>query len=136
MTALWPLQVALHERLAGDAGVSALVGQRVFDGLVPTGAALPYVVTGEGTATPYGVLGRAGSTDTITLHVWSAYCGSREVLAIVDAIDAALRLPLVIDGHLSARLRQDFATVLVDTTGDTTLRHAPVRYRIITSEAP
>jgi hypothetical protein len=131
VSALWPLQKAIVQRLKADAALMGRVSG-IHDGEVPQGAAaLPYVVIGAPTEAPAGVLGPRGWSDTLTLHVWSGYDGRKEALEIVALIDAALASPLTLDGHTSARLRQEFLTVLVEDDG---VRHAPVRYRAFTFE--
>lgn len=129
MSALWPVQVALVAALKGAAGVKALLGDpaRVYDGQAPQGAAMPYVVVGDHTETPRNLLARRGWESTITAHVFSAQEGSKEALAVLAAMDAALASPLAVTGHGAARLKPDFSTVLVEQDG---IRHVPVRYRI------
>jgi hypothetical protein len=133
MSALWPVQVAMVTALKAAAGVKALVGDpaRVYDGQAPQGAAKPYIVVGDHTEAPSNALGRLGWSDTITAHVFSDYAGTKEALAVVTAMDAALAAPLTISGHGAARLKPEFGTVLVEDEG---VRHAPRRYRVTTME--
>lgn len=133
MSVLLPLQAALSARLTGDAPLMARV-TAVYDGQAPQSTpespvVLPYVVIGEPTEVPQRPLERAGWSATLTLHVWSNYPGRREALEIADLMDAALAAPLALTGHTSARLKPEFRTVLVEADG---VRHAPVRYRILT----
>lgn len=114
-------------RLKGNAGVGALVGQRIYDGKAPQGAELPYTVVGDQTERPRRAYGRAGYSDTLTVHHFSSYDGSQEVLAMVAATNAALQAPLVLAGFQPARLKPEFTEVVVEEDGT---RHAPVRYRI------
>lgn len=131
MSALWPLQKALATRLKANAPLMARVSG-VHDGEAPQGAALPYIVIGGPTEFPSGVLGPQGFSDTLTVHIWSGYQGRKEALEIAALMDAALVEPLTLEGHTAARLRPEFRTVLVEDDG---VRHAPVRYRILTFEA-
>lgn len=131
-TALWPIQVALVARLKATAGVVALVGQRIYDGEAPQGAARPYIVVGEGTEEPQNAFGSEGLDDTVTCHVFSDYNGRKEAFEIVAAMDAALVTALTITGWGSAHMRPDFATILVEADGT---RHVPRRYRILARKA-
>lgn len=124
---MWPLQVAVVARWKADAGVAAIVGERIFDGLAPQGTPMPYIRVGSKTENGRHVLGGDGWDDTLTADAFSDYPGDKEVLALVTAMKAALREPLEIAGFGSARLRQEFATTLVEEDGK--VRHAPIRYR-------
>jgi hypothetical protein len=124
-------QAAAVARWKADAGVDALVGDRIYDGQAPKGAVLPYVVVGEPTqGRAMESMGGAGSEVTLTCHVWSEYEGSSECLNVVTAMTAAVAVPLTLAGYGERRLREEFVTVLVDTSEEVTRRHAPVRYRI------
>lgn len=105
----------------------AIVGDRVFDGAAPQGAVLPYTVVGDQTERQRRSFGGAGYSDTLTLHHFSGYAGSLEVLNMVKASNAALKEPLVPAGFRAARLKPEFTEVVVEDDGT---RHAPVRYRI------
>jgi hypothetical protein len=131
VSALWPLQTALMTRLKGDPTVSGLVGGRIFDGMAPPTATMPYIVTGEPTEEERGTLGRMGYDQTLTVHVWSRYQGRMQALQIITAMNNALRTPLSLGGHTSTGLRQDFTTVLVEDDG---VRHGYVRYRLFVME--
>ena len=132
MTALWPVQVAAVTRWKADPGVAALVGDRIFDGEAEDGAAMPYVVVGDHTERPQHTLEREGWSATLTAHVFSAYRGSREALAIVAALGAAVKEPLTLEPFGAARLRRDFLDLQVE---DDHTRHALVRYRIFALES-
>ena len=129
MTALLPLQAAIVTALKAHAPLMAVV-TGIHDGQAPQGAAAPYIVVGSATEVPGPTFGRAWS-DTLTLHIWSDYAGRKEALEILDLMDAALASVLVISGHTSAKLRREFAEVLIDPDG---LRHVPARYRVTTWE--
>lgn len=132
MSALLSLQGAVLARLTGDAPLMGRL-QGIYDGAAPQGAPMPFVVLGAPTEGSGNTLDRTGWSDTLTLHVLSDYAGSKEVLELVALMDAALAAPLAMDGHTSTRMRREFLTVLVEDDG---VRHAPVRYRILTFEVP
>jgi hypothetical protein len=103
----------------------------VHDEPAPLAAALPYIEVGASTETPHDVFGRRGSEGTITLSLYSNARTRREALEAADLIDRALRGPLILDGHLAARMRREFREVLIDGSGAT---HVPIRYRYKTFE--
>ena len=126
---LAPIQQALYTRLTSDAGLMADV-TGVYDH-VPEGAAFPYVVLGEATATPQGALDRYGRRSTVTLHVWSAYHGWSEALGIVDHLIRLLDLQtLTVAGHDFVAMRHEQTVTLRDPDED--LRHVACRFAIET----
>lgn len=139
MSALGPLQVALVARLKGDAGVTALVGSRVYDGVAKpdpvTGAAptLPWITVDTLTGVEEGAaLGSVGFGHTVTVHAFASDAqGNKDAFAVAAAFKSALRLPLAIAGHASTRLKVDFETTLEELGK----RHVPVRFRLIALEA-
>jgi hypothetical protein len=135
MSSLWAVQVALVARWKDTAAVTALVGTRIYDGAAPANAVAPYVVVGSKTEAQRRTMARAGFANTVTSHIWSDYNGDKEALAILEAMNDALVSPLVLEGFGAARLKPEFTETLVDRTGDSPLRHVPVRYRIRTQKA-
>ena len=136
MSALASIQAAVVARLESSVPLMALLaGKGVYDGKAPDEdenhlpTPLPYIVVGESTESPVGVLGGAGYTDTLTLHIWSDYPGAKQGLDILALLNAALAAPLTIAGHTQARMKFEFVTTLVEEDG---LRHVPVRYRVFT----
>lgn len=131
MSALWPVQEALVARLQANATLMTKVSG-VFDGEAWEGEPLPYIVVGSSTEAPAHTFGRAGWSDTITVHIWAAGgMARRDALEILDLVDASLADPLAISGHQTARLRREFGEVLTDPDGS---RHVPARYRVTTRE--
>jgi hypothetical protein len=132
--ALWPVQVAAVARWEADAGVEALVGDRIYDGAAPGDTAMPYVVVGSKTAIPVRLFGSQGTEGTLTVHVFSEAAGDDEVLDVLSALVAALDTPLTIDDHTDARLKLEFAETLLENEGERTVRHLPARFRVVTLE--
>lgn len=134
------LQKAMVERLRTDAGVAALIGERIYDGL-PQRSSKPFISIGSKTEVTANVFGTDGWENTITTHVFTgAYPDGTTLtqsddplLRIVEAMHGAFKEPLVIEGHDTAFLRPEFSTTLEEEGGK--VRHAPVRYRILTFEA-
>ena len=132
MSAIGPLQVAVVARLKGDAGVSALVGAKVFDSSAPDGTEVPWITVDSLTGVEEGgSLDRRGYGHTITVHAFhSDLTGNKGVIEVAAAAKAALRTPLSISGHDSTRLRMEFETVLVEPNK----RHANMRFRTLALE--
>lgn len=80
------LQTLIFNLLVGDAGVGALVGDKIYDRPSATVTA-PYVTFGASDYVPDDHECIDGRVETIQLDVWSeAQDGKREAKAIVDAI--------------------------------------------------
>lgn len=130
--ALWPIQVAVYDRLTGDVTLAGKVSG-VYDH-VTEGAGWPYVVIGEATSTARGAHDRFGARSTLTLHIWSTYHGFAEALDIADDL---LRLldhqPLTVAGHDTVYVHHDQTVTLRDPDAD--LRHVVVRLATETEHA-
>ena len=122
---LWPLQVAIKQRLA-----SALTCP-VYD-KVPDGAAMPYVTLGEDTAVDWSTKLEAGQEVTHTLHVWSDYNGMKEAKQIMDTIIQALtETPLTVEGFFVVMARLDMVETMRDPEGH---QHGVIRFRFKVQE--
>lgn len=85
------LQKAFKSILDADAGVGALVGDRIYD-RVPPDAVLPYAAFAEWSAEDAGGDCDVESVTIVqTIRVWSRDVGTGEAKAIVGAIHAALQ---------------------------------------------
>ena len=133
MSALYQLQVAVVARLKGDSGVAALVGAKVFDAAAPDGTAAPWITVDDLTgAEEGGTLEKRGYGHTITVHAFASdLTGNEAVAAVATAAKSALSTALSISGHVAARLKLDFETVLVEPNK----RHANMRFRTLALEA-
>jgi hypothetical protein len=84
--------------------------------------------------TPDDAHGAFGRQTVMTIHVWSEYQGFSEVNAIAYQIQELLdQQPLDIAGARHVATRFEFGQTLVDPD-DRSLRHATLRFRIITSK--
>lgn len=127
------LQKAVYAALAGDAGLGALVGDRIHDG-PPRSLAFPYVTLGDGRATDWSTGTEAGTEHRLQLHTWSRERGKAECWAVLDAIRAALDADLpALDGHALVNLRFEAADVGQDRDGITW--HGVARFRAVTEPA-
>lgn len=130
----WALQLAIHDRLTGDAALLALLGApRVFDH-VPRGAAFPYVTFGAARVDDWSTDEISGASHTIILHVWSRATGRSQALAIVAAItDALARVPLDLDGQRLVLFRHEACDLTRQADGETLL--ATLRFKALTEPA-
>lgn len=133
MSTLRPLYRALMERWKEDAGIAAAVGDSVFEGEAPQGTPRPFIVIATATEVPNNTLGRRGFENTVTAHGWAEKTATRSALDIefemLEAMNAALEAPLVLNDQSTAVLHPEFTAHLVERDGDTSLRHVSVRYR-------
>lgn len=129
----WSLQQAVHTALRGDAALTNLVADRIFDH-VPQGTPFPYIVIGEATAESFDTKTEDGQEQTLTIHSWSRHRGLLEAKEIMAAVTDALdQQSLSIAGHDLVLLRFVFARTLRDPDGLT--RHGVQRFRAITQRS-
>jgi hypothetical protein len=124
------LQKAVHAALVADAGVGALVGDRIFDA-APRVATFPYVTLGDARATDWSTGSEDGSEHRLLLHVWSRERGKAECWAVLAAVGDALHdAALELDGHTLVNLRNEAVDVGIDRDGITW--HGVSRCRAVT----
>lgn len=129
----WALQQAVFSKLTGNASVTALVGQRVYDD-VPENATFPYIVVGESWASPWDDSTAPGLEHIVMLHHWSRYDGAKELRQMMAAVyDALNRATLTVSGQDVLDVRFTFGQALRDPDGET--RHGVQRFSIWTAEA-
>ncbi|TMV07313.1 DUF3168 domain-containing protein [Arenibacterium halophilum] len=120
MSASVALQDAVLAALVGDAGVAALVADRIYD-RPPAGAAFPYISFGP---SDY-VLDDTDCIDlrieTLQIDVWARAEGRLwPARRLVDAVKAALHLvDLSLSVHALALLRVEAVRVFLDPDGIT-----------------
>src|SRR5256714_14768693 len=130
-TAAVALRAAIHDALAADGALTALLGgPKVYDE-PPRGAAFPYVTLGDARVSDFSCGSEPGEEHQITLHGWSRQGGHREAHLIAGALLQALDdAPLTLAGHHLVNLRFALADVRRDKDGRT--YHALVRFRAVT----
>lgn len=126
-TSLWPLQMALFDRLSNDAALMAKI-TGVHDTTAPTNAEMPYITLGDDTVNDYSSKTFFGEEITHTLHCWSDYEGKKEAKEILDLMLQALsKEPLTLTpGFTLEGLTRDYMEVLEQ--GD--YSHGVLRLRI------
>lgn len=127
------LQKSVFAALVADAGVGAVVGDRIFDA-APRNAAFPYVTFGDTRVTDWSTGTGEGAEHRLALHVWSREPGKAECLAALEAIRAALHdAALDLDGHRLVNLRFEAADAGRERDGITW--HGTARFRAVTEPA-
>ena len=132
--ASWALQRSLYQALANSLElVTLLGGVRVYDD-PPQSAPYPFITLGQSVVRDWSTGSEDGAEHSLTLHVWSQAGGKKEMLAIVEAVRAALHdKPLAVENHNLINLRHEFSEARPDPDGDTF--HGVVRYRAVTEPA-
>ena len=124
------LQKAIHAALVADAGIDAIIGDRIFDA-VPRAATFPYLTLGDARAADWSTGTEAGAEHRVALHVWSRERGKTECWAVLAALQAVLHeATLALDGHALINLRVETADVGMDRDGITW--HGVARLRAVT----
>lgn len=124
------LQKAVYATLLADAGVGAVIGDRVYDA-APRDTAFPYVTLGDIATSDWSTGSEAGAEHRVTLHAWSRGRGKAECAAILGAIEAALHdAALTLDGHTLVNLRFLAAEMRRERDGITW--HGTARFRAVT----
>jgi hypothetical protein len=133
-TSLQVLQAAIYARLTTDVESGGLFDPSapmitgVLDD-VPDGQGFPYITIGEATENAWSTMGRDGSNDTLTIHIWSSAPGFKEALTILDRLNVLLDGGVLeIDGHMHVGTLYESAETLRDPDGVT--RHVVARYRV------
>ena len=127
------LQKAVYGALITDAGVAALVGNRIFDG-PPRNLAFPSVTFGDTRSADWSTATEDGAEHRLQLHAWSRERGKAECWAVLDAIRAALAAGgLEPDGHALVNLRFESMDVGQDRDGLTW--HGIARFHAVTEPA-
>lgn len=123
---MWPLQVAIYERLSNDATLGEMI-TGVYDD-VEAGEEFPYIVIGDPTVTPFDTKTSIGENVVVDIHSWSRYDGKKESYDILNAALEALKEPLPLgNGFVMQRQGREQLQVITDIDGTT--RHGILRVR-------
>ncbi len=133
-TAAAALRAAIHDALAADAALTALLGgPKVYDE-VPRAAVFPYVTLGDARVSDWSTASDDGEEHQLTLNAWSRQGGHREAHMIAGALLQALDdAPLTLADHRLVNLRFALADVRREPDGRT--YRALVRFRAVTEPA-
>ena len=125
-----PVQAAIVAALKADAGVGAVVGDRIYD-RAPEGVAFPYVSIGAETGSPWEGSTLSGWEMVLQIDIWSRKPGAVEARQAMAAVSAALhRAEMTIAGNAFVLCNLESQRTMGDPDGVTT--HGVQLYRIIT----
>ncbi|MGE0741068.1 MAG: DUF3168 domain-containing protein [Hyphomonadaceae bacterium] len=124
------LLAAIRAAMLENAGVAALLGNRIYDD-PPPDVVFPYLTLGRIEARPLETSGGDAIEHAVTLHVWSRHGGHAEALDAIAALRAALHnASLTLEGRRLVLIFAQFADVFRSGYGRTT--HGVLRIRAIT----
>lgn len=133
MSADHALAAAIRDALLADAGVGAVLADRLYDA-PPPDPVFPYLTLGRVESRAADSSGASAIEHAVTLHVWSRYGGRAEALDCIGALRAALHdAALNIEGRRLIFLYVVFGDVFRSGDGRTT--HGVLRLRALTEEA-
>lgn len=96
---------AIHARLAGDAGLTALVGLDGISDRLLARPKLPGIVIGEMETRDLSTVSEAGEEHFLVLEIWSEGDGRRQALEIAAKVTALLdNVSLVLQGAVLVSL--------------------------------
>jgi hypothetical protein len=123
------LQSSVYSTLSNDNTLSSTYGASVFDD-VPEDTSYPYITLGEDNITEFGTKDLDGTTNTLTIHIWSEYKGSKETKQIMDRVHDLLHdSSLSVSGFNLINMRFEFSDIMRDPDGIT--RHGVMRFRAV-----
>ncbi|HEY7764443.1 MAG TPA: DUF3168 domain-containing protein [Aestuariivirgaceae bacterium] len=131
MNATLDLQTALRKHLLSSADVTLVLGAHAVFDEVPQGTPFPYLYMGDIETRDWSTQTKRGHEHSVGIHVWSDYCGRKQALNIIEAVDTALEdaaLPLA--DHTLISLKTLFWTVLHELNRG--LYHGIMRLRVVT----
>ncbi|THV27940.1 DUF3168 domain-containing protein [Glycomyces paridis] len=127
-----PIQVAVYERLAGDAALTDLVTTIVDD--ADKNTPYPHVTIGESAEAPDNAHDRFGRLTVVTMHVWSTQPGYQEANRITSRIVQLLdHQALTVAGHAVVSVRAGTITRMRDPR-EPFARHVVVPFTIQTKQ--
>lgn len=123
------LQSAIYSTLNGDSNLTTTLGAGVFDD-VTEGTNTPFITLGEETATEFDTKDLSGAENTINIHIWSEYKGSKECKQIMDRVHDLLHdSSISVTGFNLVNMRFEFSDIIRDPDGVT--RHGVMRFRAV-----
>ena len=126
------LQKAIYEKLASDAGVTALVGARIYDN-PPGDAGFPYLTLGESQVDDWSDDVQAGAEHRLSFYVFSRVGGRAEAKAVMGAVNAALHdASLTLEGYRLINMRFLNAETRQESDGATW--RGTIRFRAVTEK--
>ena len=130
---LWPVQAAIHARLAAHAPLLALLpqGAGAVADYVRDDMPFPYIVLGDMQARPFETVTSTGDDITLDIHAFSQGYGMKEVKGLMAEVRACLhQADLAVEGFtvILCDLQSEESRLLADAR----TRQGIQRFRIIT----
>ena len=135
----WPIQQALHARLAADPAVAAILGERIYDAAPqvagPLAAHGTYATLGDDKAEDWSTATDHGARHLVSVTVHAPAAGFAEAKRAAGAIcDALIGAPLAPSrGHVVSLGFVDAETRRAE--GDR-LREVVLRFRLLAEDTP
>lgn len=126
-TALWPLQVALFQRLSADVGLLQLA-TGVYDA-VEEDLVFPYITIGAPTTLNLTTRNTFSEEISVVIHSWSIADGKKESYALLNAIHGAIGKGLSFEGPFRL-LAVSRPTMQVIDDADARIKHGMARFII------
>lgn len=131
MNANWALQKGIYETLSQNPQVTGLLGGPYIHDGAPRATRFPYMTFGQTVDYDWSTGSEDGREHTLTLHIWSRANGRKEVIEIIEAVNAALAdASIALPGHALVNLQFQFAEARRDPDGETL--HGIIRFRAVT----
>lgn len=127
-----PVREAVIQALRADAGIQAIVGQRVYES-VPDDILMPYIRYGVPIIRPFEATGIGGIDMDATIHAFDNSADTDRVMRLMEAIRACLQeqeLTLA-GGAVHYWTTWTGSALLEDGTGKTS-RHGIVSFNVTT----
>jgi hypothetical protein len=124
------VQKEVYDLLIADAGVDALVNNRIYDN-IPEQETFPYIVIGRNdTFDDHGSHTTNGFSGDLQIDVWDNGRGAKTTKQVMAAIYTVLhKTELTITGHSTINLRRASTSTLIEDDGVT--YHGISRYTFI-----
>lgn len=126
-TAMWPLQVAVVERLEKELLPAGIV-TGIYD-VVADEHTHPYITVAEPNMQPLETKTAYVEEFAIVIHVWSVYPGKKEAIEILNAVVKAIGKGLSIEGPFKL-LEVKKPTLQVIDDADMRIKHGMARLRV------
>jgi hypothetical protein len=134
VSASFELQELIYDTLVADAGVGALVGDRIYDAM-PSDGTYPCLTFGPSSFVPDDVTCITGRVESVQIDCWSQDQGRlNPCKKIVDAVKGALHeADLSLTSNALVRIRVDLVRVFLDA--DRVTAHGVVQIEAEIEEA-
>lgn len=127
------LFAAIYAELSTNSALTALIGSDAVYDHVPPGAAAPFVVIGDETASDGGSDLTDAQEHTLTIHCWSEGASTLQVKRMQSAVRNALHdADLAMDDGICVNIRCEFKEIMRDPDGVSW--HGVMRFRAMTQD--